>query len=183
MSVFKIRQVKKEIRTLGLAAKSTGSEGEFLVVGVVFRGSLWLDGVMRTTTHTADITDGSAEMITASRHHPQIRAILVHGDLLYDGGTIDPFNLSRETMRPVIALNYKGDLGSDEPDNTQIYAMDVTGEEASSYSIGLEGPVAVNILRTVSRDGVLPEALRVARILLSRFTEQSNIRFKNDSTA
>ena len=182
MSVFKIRQVKKEIRTLGLAAKSAGSEGEFLVVGVVFRGSLWLDGVMRTTTHTADITDGSAEMITASRHHPQIRAILVHGDLLHDGCTIDPFNLSRETMRPVVALNYKGDLGSDEPDSTQVYTMDVTGE-ATSYSIGLEGPVAVNILRTVSRDSVLPEALRVARILLSYFMEQSNIRFKNDSTA
>ena len=182
MSAFKIRQVKKEIRTLGLAAKSTGSEGEFLVVGVVFRGSLWLDGVMRTTAHTADITDGSAEMITASRHHPQIRAILVHGDLLYDGCTIDPFNLSRETMRPVIALNYKGDLGSDEPDNIQVYAVDVTGE-VPSYSIGLEGPVAVNILRTVSRDGVLPEALRVARRLLSQFMEQSNISFKNDSTA
>ncbi len=182
MSAFKIRQVKKEIRTLGLAAKSTGSEGEFLVVGVVFRGSLWLDGVMRTTTYTVDITDGSAEMIKASRHHPQIRAIIVHEDLLYDGCTIDPFNLSRETMRPVIALNYKGCLESDEAGSTQVYAMDVTGE-APSYSIGLEGSVAVNILRTVSRDGVLPEALRVARILLSHFREQSNIRFKNDSTA
>jgi endonuclease V-like protein UPF0215 family len=182
LSTFKIRQVKKEIRTLGLAAKSMNSEGEFIVVGVVFRGSLWLDGVMRTTTHTADITDGSAEMITASRHHPQIRAILVHGDLLYDGCTIDPFNLSRETMRPVIALNYKGDLGSDDPENTQVYAMRVTGK-VPSYSIGLEDPVAVDILRTASRDGVLPEALRVANILLSNFTEQTNIRFKNDSTA
>jgi endonuclease V-like protein UPF0215 family len=182
LSAFKIRQVKKEIRTLGLAAKSTGSGGEFLVVGVVFRGSLWLDGVMRTTANTSDITDGSAEMIATSRHHPQIRAILVHGDLLYDGCT-DPFNLSRKTMRPVIALNYKGDLGSDEPDNTQVYAMDVTGEEPPSYSIGLECPVAVNVLRTISRDGVFPEALRVARVLLSYFTEQSNISFKNDSAA
>jgi hypothetical protein len=85
-------------------------------------------------------------------------------------------------MRPVIALNYKGDLGSDDHENTQVYAMRVTGE-VPSYSIGLEDPVAVDILRTASRDGVLPEALRVANILLSNFTEQTNIRFKNDSTA
>jgi endonuclease V-like protein UPF0215 family len=181
MSAFKIRRVKKEIRTLGLASKRTGSEDEFLVVGVVFRGNHWLDGVMRTTASKADITHRSVEMITASRHHPQIRAILIHGDLLLDGITIDPCSLSRETMRPVIALNFKGEPRSDDPD-LKVYALDKEVEGTPSYSIGLESRIADEILRVASRDSDLPEALRVAELLLSAYTECTNISFKNDST-
>jgi endonuclease V-like protein UPF0215 family len=182
MSAFKIRQVKKEIRTLGLASKRTGSEDEFLVVGVVFRGNHWLDGVMRTTASEADITDRSVEMITASRHHPQIRAILIHGDLLLDGVTIDPCSLSREAMRPVIALNFKGEPKSYDPDRTKVYALNKEVEMTPSFSIGLESRIADEILRVASRDSDLPEALRVAGLLLSAYTECTNISFKNDST-
>ena len=182
MSAFKIRQVKKEIRTLGLASKRTGSEDEFLVVGVVFRGKYWLDGVMKTTASEADITHRSVEMITASRHHPQIRAILIHGDLLLDGVTIDPCSLSREAMRPVIAMNFKGKPRSDDPDRTKVYALNKEVEGTPSYSIGVESRIADEILRVASRDSDLPEALRVAGLLLSAYTECTNISFKNDST-
>ncbi len=181
MSAFKIRQVKKEIRTLGLASKRTGSEDEFLVVGVVFRGNHWLDGVMRTTASEADITDRTVEMITASRHHPQIRAILIHGDLLLDGVAIDTCSLSSEAMRPVIALNFRGEPRSDDPDR-KVYALDKEVEGTPSYSIGLESRIADEILRVASRDSDLPEALRVAGLLLSAYTECTNISFKNDST-
>jgi len=183
MSAFKIRRVKKEIRTLGLAAKSTGSEDEYLIVGVVFRGNLWLDGVMRAMAPEADITDGSVEMITTSRHHPQIRAILIHGGLLYDGITIDACRLSKEAMRPVIALNFKEEIGADDTAHTRVYALDTEGEETHSCSIGIESRVADEILRVASMDSALPEALRVAGLLLSSFTEHANIRFKNNSTA
>lgn len=182
MSAFRIRRVKKEIRTLGLASKKTASEDEFLVVGVVFRGKHWLDGVMRTTASEADITDRSVEMITASRHHPQIRAILIHGDLLLDGVTIDPCSLSSEAMRPVIALSFRGEPRSDDPDRTKIYALDKEEEGTPSYSICLESQIADEILRVASRDSDLPEALRVAGLLLSAYTECTNISFKNDST-
>ena len=107
-------------------------------MGVVFRGNLWLDGVMRVMAPKADITDGSVEMITTSRHHPQIRAILIHGGLLYDGITIDACSLSKEAMRPVIALNLKEEIGTDDTAHTRIYALDTEGEETRSCSIGIE---------------------------------------------
>jgi endonuclease V-like protein UPF0215 family len=181
MSGFKIRHVKKEIRTLGLAARSTG--GEFLIAGVVFRGNLWLDGVMRTSTPEVDITGRSVEMITTSPHHPQIRVILIHGDLLCDGITIDPCRLSKETTRPVIALNLEDEPRSDDPDHPPIFTLDMEGEETRSYSIGLESQVADAILRTTTEVGTLPEALRVVGLLLSAFTERESISFKNKSVA
>jgi endonuclease V-like protein UPF0215 family len=150
-------------------------------VGVVFRGNHWLDGIMRTTAYKADITDGSVEMITTSRHHPQIRAILIHGDLLFDGVTIDPCSLSSGAKRPVIALNFRGEPRSDDPDR-KVYALDKEVEGTPSYSIGLESRIADEILRVASRDSDLPEALRVAGLLLSAYTECTNISFKNDST-
>ena len=82
MRIYHLRQVKKEIRVLGFAAKPTGVNDKLYVVGVVFRGKLWLDGVMRTVACGPDITKEVVEMIINSPHHPQIRVILLHGDLL-----------------------------------------------------------------------------------------------------
>lgn len=138
---------------------------------------------MRTSTPEADITDIFVEMITASPHHPQIRAILIHGDLLRDGIIIDLCRLSKGTKRPVIALKMEEEPRSDDPDQPPVFALDMDGRETLSYSIGLENQVAEEILRTTTKSGTLPEALRVVGLLLSAFPERENISFKNNSVA
>jgi hypothetical protein len=73
----RIRQVKREIRALGIVAKGLRGGGG-LAVGVIFRGGLYLDGVIKAKAHGPDITGAVAEMIKASPHYPQIRVLLIN---------------------------------------------------------------------------------------------------------
>ena len=75
MTAQRLRQVKREIRVLGVAASRVGEDS--IVVGVVYRGSLWLDGVMKTTTREADLTDALIGLVKGSPHYGQIRVILL----------------------------------------------------------------------------------------------------------
>jgi len=52
----RIRQVKKEIRVLGIAVKPSIREEQFYAVGVVFRGGLWLDGVASSSGEASGLT-------------------------------------------------------------------------------------------------------------------------------
>ena len=156
MSTTRLREIKREIRVLGLASWSKPDTGIHETVGVIFRGKHWLDGVLKTSSEGPSITTEVAEMIKRSNHHPQIRVILLHRDLLKDGAEIDPHILSRETGKPVIALGFQ-----DPPQNSQSPAPPVT--------VGIDDKTAKRILQTTSRTGLYPEALRVAGLLTESF--------------
>ncbi len=81
---------------------------------MIFRGKHWLDRVLKTSSVGTSITMEVVETIRRSNHHPQIRVILLHRDLLNDGAGIDPHRLSRETGKPVLALEFQ-----DTPQNSQ----------------------------------------------------------------
>ncbi len=63
--MYSLREVKKEIRVLGIAARSRPGSA-IHAVGVVYRGRLYLDGVMRTSSTGPDITEEVAAMIVES---------------------------------------------------------------------------------------------------------------------
>lgn len=156
MSVTRLREIKREIRVLGLASWSNPKTGTHETVGVIFRGKHWLDGVLKISSEGPSITTEVAETIRHSNHHPQIRVILLHRDLLNDGAEIDPHRLSRETGKPVIALGFQ-----DSPQNSQSPTPPIT--------IGIDEKTAKKILKIASRTGVYPEALRVAGLLAESF--------------
>ena len=58
----KISNIKKEIRTLGVLIKPSKHNHKILV-GVVFRGHRWLDGVMSYTTSKKDTADALIKMV------------------------------------------------------------------------------------------------------------------------
>ena len=100
--------VKSEIRLLGVD-DSFLSRKEVLVVGTVFRGGEWLDGVVRTTI-TRDgmnATERLVEMIKETRHFRQLRAVLLDGITFAGFNVIDIRRLCRETMLPVIVTMRK----------------------------------------------------------------------------
>ena len=102
--MYNLREVKKEIRVLGIAAKNR-SDSAIQAVGVVYRGKLYLDGVMRTSAKGPDITEEIATMIDKSSHKPQIRVILLDAALLHEGIKIDPIRLSNSLSKPVVTMN------------------------------------------------------------------------------
>jgi endonuclease V-like protein UPF0215 family len=152
MSTIRLREIKREIRVLGLASWSNPDAGTHETVGVIFRGKHWLDGVLKTSSGGPSITTEVTETIRHSNHYPQIRVIILHRDLLNDGADIDLHRLSRETGKPVIALGFQN-----HPKNSLSPSPPIT--------VGIDEKTAKRILKKTSRTGLYPEALRVAGLM------------------
>lgn len=175
--MYSLREVKKEIRVLGIAARSR-PDSEIHAVGVVYRGRLYLDGVMRTSGKGPDITEEVAAMIDESPHRPQIRVILLDTALLHDGVKIDPIRLSDSLLKPVVAINTEGPTAPGD-ENTQNFTYNQGDTETPVLSMGLKEQTAAQVLMTASPAGGPPEALRVAEIIVSAVLDKKhNIIFK-----
>lgn len=116
LSSKRFRVIKPEIRVLGI------DDGEFVphvkgfapIVGVVFRGGYWLDGVLNTKVEVDgfDATEKIVSMIVDSQHHKQLRVIMTNGVTFAGFNVLDIKRLYDETGLPVLAITrQKPDLG------------------------------------------------------------------------
>ena len=174
MKMYTLRHVKREIRVLGLAVKPARADHQYHAVGIVYRGRLWLDGVMRTTAQGPEITKDIIEMIKGSPHHAQIRVVLLDGDLMCQGAAVDPVHLSRGTSRPVIAIGFEE--AGHPPEEVSVHQLDIRRGDTSlpTLLVGLKERVATRILETSSRDNMEPEALRVAGLAVSALSKDGH---------
>ena len=108
MSYKRFRSIKPEIRVLGVddGVFIPHSKGLVDVVGVVFRGGYWLDGVMRTEIEVdgLDATEKIASMIIESPHYKQLRIIMLNGITFAGFNVVDIKELYNKTELPVIAI-------------------------------------------------------------------------------
>ncbi len=108
MACRKFRVIKPEIRVLGV------DDGVFTphmkrlvpVVGVVFRGGYWLDGVMHTKVEVDgfEATDKIASMITNSPHYKQLRVIMLDGVTFAGFNVVNIKKLNMKTKLSVIVV-------------------------------------------------------------------------------
>jgi len=97
--------IKPEIRILGIDDSALLSE-KVMIVGTVFRGGDWMDGVLRSeiTRDGLDATEVISTMVKNSRHYGQLRVIMLDG-VTYGGfNVVDTEELYRETGLPVIVV-------------------------------------------------------------------------------
>jgi endonuclease V-like protein UPF0215 family len=173
--------VKKEIRVLGLAVKSSREDTSLLGIGVVYRGCKWLDGVMSIIAQDLNVTEKLVEMIKSSPHHAQIRVILMHKDLIDRRAILDPYTLSAETSRPLIALSKDPayEVLNKAAHNIQNsnFILEKNHKHITALSVGLLSQEATEVLRMSTRDGLIPEVLKVAGLISSSIAEdtQQNI--------
>lgn len=188
--VAKIREVKPEIRVLGIDdGVFTPHSRELVdVVGVVFRGGYWLDGFMRTRVRVdgVDATKKLVDMITRSPHYPQLRVVMLNGVTLAGFNIVDIKELHEKMHLPVIAVTRDKPNFEDIkralqnlPDPAKRWqAIEKTDKmikvrtregEAPIYAhvAGVSGDTAKRILRSTSTRSNIPEALRVAHIIAS----------------
>ncbi len=154
MKLVRIRQVKKEIRVLGLAAEPL--DGSYVCVGVVYRGRLGMDGVLCCSSTSQDITATAANMIRDSAHFNQIRVIAVDMDQLPPEVGLDLDALASGTGKPVLGLTRAGG----ELDERYMFGW----RGFTVTSMGLGRGDAERVLDTCSVEG-FPEALRVASLV------------------
>ena len=119
MSVKSFRIIKPEIRVLGVDdGPFTPHRGYAPVIGVVFRGGYWLDGVLSTRVRVDgfDATNRIAAMIIYSPHYRQVRVIMLDGVTFGGFNVVDIKKLYVLTKLPVLVVT------RDEPDFKQIHA-------------------------------------------------------------
>ena len=194
MSHKRFRSIKPEIRVLGVddGVFIPHSKGLVDVVGVVFRGGYWLDGVMRTEVEVdgLDGTEKIASMIIESPHYKQLRIIMLSGITLAGFNVVDIKELYNKTELPVIAItrdmpNMKEIEQAIErlPEKEKRWrAIQNAGEminvrtreeEEPIYMqiAGIEREDAEKIVKITSTRSNIPEPLRVAHIIASGLTK------------
>ncbi len=190
MALKKFRCVKPEIRVLGVddGFFIPHTKGTADVIGVVYRGGYWLDGVMRTevTIDGMDATEKIASMIKKSPHYDQLRVVVLNGITFAGFNVVDINDLYKRVNLPVIAVT------REKPDFAEIKkalenlpererrweAIESAGkvikvktrntkEVVYMQIAGVSQKDAEKILRTTSTRSNVPEALRVAHIIAS----------------
>ena len=182
--------IKPEIRVLGVddGAFVPYVAGQVPVIGVVFRGGYWLDGVMHTmiAVDGFDATDRIASMIVGSSHFKQLRVILLNGITFAGFNIVDVKALNVATKLPVITVTrekpdfaeihqslrnlpdsegrWASILGAGEP-----FEVSTRGGTAQVYiqTAGVSEEDAEKIVRLTSTRSNIPEALRVAHLIAS----------------
>lgn len=184
------RVIKPEIRVLGVDDGQFVPHvpGQVLVVGVVFRGGYWLDGVMHTkiAVDGFDATDKIASMITSSPHCKQLRVVMLNGITFAGFNVVDIKALNKATNLPVITVTRdKPDLDEihealqNLPESERRWNLVLDAGEPSSLSTrnaeetvyvqtaGISMEDAEKIVRLTSTRSSVPEPLRVAHLIAS----------------
>ncbi|MHC1574410.1 MAG: endonuclease dU [Candidatus Methanogasteraceae archaeon] len=175
--------IKPEIRILAIDDSALVSE-RIMIVGVVFRGGAWVDGVLKSeiTQDGTDATDVAVEMLTATRHYPQIRVIMLDG-VTYGGfNVVDIKELHERTRLPaIVVMRAEPDMArigralQNLPDFDsrwhaiqnagKIHEIDVHGNLLYIQCAGIEITDAAKILRLGTTHRHILEPLRVAHLI------------------
>ncbi|MEM3700436.1 MAG: DUF99 family protein [Candidatus Bathyarchaeia archaeon] len=193
MAVKKFRIIKPEIRVLGVddGVFAPRSKGLVPIVGVVFRGGYWLDGVMHANVKVdgLDATKKITSMIISSSHYKQLRVIMLNGITFAGFNVVDIKELNAKTKLPVIAVTrekpnfeeireaLKNLPKSEErwkavENAGEVYEVFTRNEKEKIYMqiSGILEEDAKKILQLTSTRSNIPEALRVAHLIASGIT-------------
>ncbi len=182
------RVIKSEIRVLGIddGKFTPHTEGSVIVVGVVFRGGCWIDGVMHTKVAIdgLDATEQLALMINGSPHRKQLRLVMLNGITFAGFNLVDIKKLNLATGLPVIVLTRKKpDLAAicealtNLPRSEErwemvlaageIFEVTCKGKRIYMELAGLSLVDARKIVELTSTRSSFPEPLRVAHLIAS----------------
>ncbi|MDH5690293.1 MAG: DUF99 family protein [Candidatus Bathyarchaeota archaeon] len=189
----RFRSIKPEIRVLGIddGGFVPRTKGTVDIVGVVYRGGYWFEGVMRAeiTIDGLDATEKIAAMIESSPYYRELRIVVLDGVTFAGFNVVDISKLSKMVDLPVISVARK------KPDLEEIRnalknlpefeirwrAMENAGKIFEVETRKGENPVymhiagilredAEKIMKKTSTRSLIPEALRVAHIIASGLT-------------
>ena len=194
MTYKKFRQIKSEIRILGIddSVFTPRTKGKADIIGVVYRGGHWLDGVMRTQVEIdgLDATEKIATMIKNYPHYEQLRVIMLDGVTFAGFNIVNIKQLYKQTRLPVITVtreepnfedikkalknlpHYKKRWKIMENAGETFKVQTREGEEPIYVqAVGISRSDAERILERTSTRSNIPEALRVAHIIASGLSQ------------
>ena len=173
--------MKKEIRVLGIddGPFDKFNDKEVIVVGTVYRGGSFIDGVISTKVRVDgdNSTEKLVEMINKCKFKPQLQVILLDGIAVGGFNVVDVNDLNKKTGIPVIVVmrDYP-DFKKIEKASTKlnhaekIKLLKKAGKvyqlgEIFVQAIGLTLKQAEEIIDITCTHSLLPEPLRVAHLI------------------
>ena len=175
------RVVKKEIRVVGIddSPFNKFKDNKILVVAVVMRGGLYVDGILSTniTVDGDDATKKIIKMINNSKFKPQLQCIFLNGIAVGGFNVIDVEKLNKKTNIPVIVVirknpdieQIKNTLMKIKKKN-KIKLLEKAGKVMQVGDIfvqlsGIELEKARKILKIACTRSLIPESLRLAHLI------------------
>ncbi len=173
--------VKKEIRVIGIddSPFNKFKDRQILVVGVVMRGGLYVDGILsaKAKVDGNDATDKIIKMINKCKFKPQLQCIFLNGIAVAGFNVIDIQKLSKKTKIPVVVVirtnpnieKIKDTLIKIRQKN-KIKLIEKAGKVIQINNIfvqlaGIDLEKAKKILKIVCTRSLIPEPLRLAHII------------------
>ena len=173
--------MKKQIRILGIddAAFDKFKDKEVIVIGTVFRGGDFMDGVMtcKVQVDGDNATKKVIEMINKSKFKTQFRAIMLDGIAVAGFNVFDISLLYEKTKIPVIVVmrNYPDlrkikdtltNLGMKEKINLLEKAGEIYPYKEIHYQVyGIKKYEAEEILKISCTHSHIPEPIRIAHLI------------------
>jgi hypothetical protein len=185
----KFRTIKKEIRIVGWddGPFEFKSKGKDVLVGVIFRGGQFIDGLLKTEVEIdgLDATDRIVEKILKTRHK-DLRIIMLDGITFAGFNTVDIKEIYEKTKLPVIVVNRKEPnlkefiaVLSKMPDAEKrircvenagpIYSINVRNKRICFQCYGMKKEDAGKVIKETSTMSLIPEPLRVAHLMATGF--------------
>ena len=172
--------MKSQIRVLGIDdGFHEKTQQEVLVIGAVYRGADYLDGLISTkiTKDADDSTKKLIEFINNSKYQSQIRAIFLNGITLGGFNIVDIKELSNQTKIPVITIiRNKPDLEKIKQTliklnmRNKVPLIEKAGNiikagEIYIQTAGCSFEQATQLLKLTCVHSNIPEALRAAHLI------------------
>jgi endonuclease V-like protein UPF0215 family len=188
MDNVRFYQIKDEIRILGIddAPFDLHKDKTSMLVGTIFRGGNWLDGVLRTEVEVdgMDSTEKVSEMVRKTRHK-DLRVIMLDGLGFAGFNLVDMEQLFKKTKLPVIVIvrrmpdfeAIKNAIKKLEHREFYEECIRKAGEPKKVETkprrsihiqhYGIDFPDATEIVKLSATRSLIPEPIRVAHLIAS----------------
>jgi endonuclease V-like protein UPF0215 family len=171
--------LKKETRILGISAPE-GKLRSTPVIGVVFRGNMWVDGL---TTCWFKPRDNHliqlAQAILRTRQYSQLHAVILAREKLAPHARIDLVELSRRIKLPVIAIirrKRSGKMVRVKPSirhSMKIFDIEVHGGSLSIKAANIDREAARELFEVTCSDNYsIPEAVRISDLITKHLSKR-----------
>ncbi|MCD6547553.1 MAG: DUF99 family protein [Nanoarchaeota archaeon] len=179
---MRAKEIKSEIRIIGIddSPFKKGKKQKVLVIGAVFRGGKWLEGVLSTkvTLDGLDATNKIANMINKSKHKGQLQIIMINGIAVAGFNVIDIKKLYEKTGLPVIVLmrkkpkmnEIKKALKHFKDKQKRLNIIEKAGDiypcgKVYFQCYGIKNKLAEKVIKISSTHSLIPEPIRVAHMI------------------
>lgn len=159
---------------------------EVLVVGTIFRGGDFMDGLISTkiTVDGDDATEKIAEMVNKTKHKDQLRVVFLDGIAFGGFNVVDIRALNRKTRLPIVTImrNYPDfkkiekalkNVGNSDAKMKiirkagDVHEVNLDDKKLFVQYCGMKFDVLVEMLKLTCTHAIVPEPIRVAHLIAS----------------